>query len=356
MTDRAYLILETGECFPGRWRGGEERAGEVVFNTSHSGYEEIATDPSYFSQIVVMTAPMQGNYGACRSFWESSQLWLQGFVCLQMQQSARDSEWLRRLSDLGIPVVDELDTRQLVLHLREFGTQWGALVCAGTEQDARERAKQLIAERKSLSKDWVRMVSRRQPETRPGKDPRGPRVAVIDFGCKTNILRELELRCSEIKIFPVTSPSVEIREWNPDGILLSNGPGDPADVGLAVETVQELLGWKFIFGICMGHQILGLALGARTFKLRFGHRGANHPVRDTVLNLTYVTSQNHGYSLDHDTLSEEVTVTHVNLNDNTISGIRCLEKKCMSVQFHPESHPGPHDAQELFDYFIKQLV
>lgn len=356
MKEKAFLILESGQCFSGQWLGGEERAGEVVFNTSHTGYEEMATDPSYFSQIIVTTASMQGNYGVDDKVWESSKLWINGFVCLEMQNSRRDSSWLQKLVSHGVPVVDQIDTRQLTLFLRESGTMWGALVRAGDETSARERAKGLISKGRQLDGDWANLVSRKESEDISGDRVGGPRVAVIDFGCKNNILRELRKRCSKVKIFPSRVSVDEIRQWAPDGILLSNGPGDPALVEKSVETVRSLLGWRFIFGICMGNQILGMALGAKTYKLKFGHRGSNHPVRDKILNRIYVTSQNHGYALDPSSLPDGVIVSHVNLNDDTVSGITCVEKKCWGVQFHPESHPGPHDAEGLFDYFIKQLL
>ncbi len=356
LKEKGFLVLASGNCFQGRWLGGSPRAGEVVFNTAHCGYEEIATDPSYYSQIMVMTQPMQGNYGASHSVWESSRLWINGLICLEMQNSPRESHWLHQLTYAQVPVVDHLDTRRLVLHLRDQGTQWGAMVPAVSVAQAQQKAKQLLLATSKGDQDWVYQVSTSEAFEQKGFNSSGPKVAVLDFGCKLNILRELQKRCSLVKVFPSRTSVEEIRHWNPDGILLSNGPGDPAEVKNAVDTVRSLLGWKFIFGICMGHQILGLALGGSTYKLKFGHRGANHPVRDNLLQRIYVTSQNHGYALDPRTLPASVTVTHWNLNDQTVSGLSCWEKKCMSVQFHPESHPGPHDAVGLFDYFIKQLI
>lgn len=352
---RGFLVLESGETYEGEFRGGESRAGEIVFNTSHSGYEEIATDPSYYGQIMVMTAPMQGNYGVSRSVWESRKMWFDGFVSVEMQESQRDSSWRRQLGEAGIPILSDLDTREIVLRLREKGTPWGALVKAGSENEAREVAAKLIKAKQNQDKDWVWAVSRREREVRAGAMPGGPRIAVLDLGTKENILRELTARASEVAIFPSRAKASEIREWKPDGLMLTNGPGDPAEVVGAVETVRELLGWKPIFGICMGHQILGLALGAKTYKLKFGHRGSNHPVRDGLLNTTYVTSQNHGYAVDSETLPKDVRVTHVNLNDQTVSGIECSGRLCFSVQYHPESHPGPHEAVRLFDYFVERM-
>lgn len=355
MGSSGFLVLESGEVFHGTWVGGENRAGEVVFNTSHSGYEEMATDPSYFSQILVMTAPMQGNYGINDLFWESSQFWIQGFVCLDMQGSKRDSSWARRLKEFQIPTMDEVDTRALTLTLREMGTPWGALVKANEVKEAQKKAFELIAEKKAQDSDWVYQVSRRQRQSFVGENEAGPRVAILDLGCKSNIIHELVKRCREVEVFPSRTAAQEIRDWNPDGIMLSNGPGDPADVKMAVDTVKDLLGWRHIFGICMGHQILSLALGAKTYRLKFGHRGANHPIKDEILDRVYMTSQNHGYAVDRESLPVGVKSTHTNLNDHTVAGIQSLTKKCLSVQFHPESRPGPHDAETLFDYFLKHI-
>jgi len=352
---KGYLVLETGEVYTGAWQGGEPRAGEVVFNTSHSGYEEIATDPSYFTQIVVMTAPMQGNYGVENDVWESRRLWIDGFVCLEIQDSERDNAWKKRLIENKIPLVTEIDTRNLVLRLRQ-GTPWGALLPASSEAEARNQAQALIAQRKTMEKDWVYLTSRSEAEVRRGDNMVGPRVAVLDFGAKENILRELQKCCSEIKIFNSRASVQEILDYKPDGIMLTNGPGDPADVKVAVGTVRELLGVKPIFGICMGHQILGLALGAKTYKLKFGHRGSNHPIRDTLLNQIYMSSQNHGYAVEAGSLPPDAVVTHTNLNDGTVAGFYSEKRKFLGIQYHPESCPGPHEASGLFSYFVERMI
>jgi carbamoyl-phosphate synthase small subunit len=362
---QGFLVLETGEIFPG-FRPGDEsaanqklepnldRAGEVVFNTSHGGYEEMATDPSYYSQILVLTAPQMGNYGENDDAWESENIWISGFVCVEMQDSKRDHSWAEKLTKSGVPILTGVDTRKLVFRLRDAGTPWGAIVFSSDATTAQEKATKLIAEQKKKDKDWVHHVAIKAPKLIPGKNLRGPKIAAFDFGCKTNSLRELIARSKEIKVFPPRTPVDEIKAYNPDGIFLSNGPGDPLDVQVAPDTVKQLVGWRFIFGICMGHQILGRALGGQTYKLKFGHRGSNHPIKDSIINKIYMTSQNHGYAVKQDSLPESVQVSHVNLNDHTVAGIYDPSLKIMSVQFHPESHPGPHDAVELFDFFVRQ--
>jgi carbamoyl-phosphate synthase small subunit len=356
-----YLVLKTGEIYQGDWHGQSSgasfnRAGEVVFNTSHSGYEEIATDPSYFSQIVIMTAPMQGNYAVSVNHRESRKIWLEGFITTEVQDSPRDAAWKAELHSAGVPILSGLDTRKIVLRIRELGTPMGALVEAATPELAVQIAMPLIAEKEKQDPDWVHLVSRTKKEVVRGDKASGPRIAVLDYGCKENILRELKKVSREIGIFPSRTLAAELKDWSPDGILLSNGPGDPKDVQVAVETVRDLLGWRPVFGICMGHQILAMALGAKTFRLKFGHRGANHPVRDKLLNRIYVTSQNHGYAVDPTTLPSDVRVTHTNLNDESVEGIESLKLKCLSVQFHPESHPGPNEARDLFNYFTTRML
>lgn len=353
---KGYLVIEGGPVFSGLWQGGEPQAGEVVFNTSHSGYEEMATDPSYFSQMIVTTAPQQGNYSVDRKFWESERVWIKGFICLEIQNSSRDNHWLRRLVENHVPVITDIDTRTIVRYLRDQGTKWGACVKAADEETAKSLAVDLINKAKMIQPDWTLHVCRRFAEDIVGENARGPRVAVIDFGIKENILRELKKRVRELRVFPSNVKSEDVKKYKPDGIFLSNGPGDPENVKEGISTVRDLLGYRFIFGICMGHQVLSLALGGKTYKLRFGHRGSNHPIRDNILGQVYVTSQNHGYNVDMKTLPQGVEVTHINLNDDTVAGIAHKDLKCLSVQFHPESHPGPHDAVGLFDYFVKQIT
>ena len=352
-----FLVLETGHVFKGNFLGGTERAGEVVFNTSHTGYEEIATDPSYFNQILVMTTPMQGNYGASDSVWESARIHIQSMVCVEMQRSsAQEYRWKEKLLSYGIPILSGVDTRSVVLCLREKGTAWGAVVRSSRWQDAQKIASHLIVSAQKMESDWPFMVTTKSVQEIAGDSSKGPRIAVIDFGCKQNIIRNLKKRCSHICLFPSRTTEQEILKWKPSGLLLSNGPGNPADVQKSVETVKNLLGKMFVFGICMGHQILALALGGKTYKLKFGHRGSNHPVKDDLMKKIYITSQNHGYAVVNNSLPSHVQTTHVNLNDGTMEGFFSKQDQCMGIQFHPESCPGPHDAEMLFDLFIKQLV
>ena len=352
----AFLVLETGQCFRGRHWGGGEKAGEVVFNTAHSGYEEMATDPSYFSQIVVMTAPHQGNYAENSDYWESENIWIEGFVCLNIQNSSRDAGWKDKLVRHNVPVLDGVDTRSLTLTLRNHGSIYGAIVESDSEDKAQKKAQVLIQKSKSREKDWPYLISLSSPVLHKGKCAGGPRVAVLDFGCKNNILQELLERCSEVKVFPSRTSPEEITAWKPEGLLLSNGPGNPADVQTAVDTVRSLIGRYFMFGICMGCQILALALGGQTRKLKFGHRGVNHPVKDLLNKQIYITSQNHGYVVVEGSLPSSVQVTHINLNDQTIQGFFSESKKILAVQFHPENHPGPEDSLFLFDSFVQKCA
>lgn len=353
---QTWLILESGESFSGCSYGLFEKAGEVVFNTTHSGYQEVATDPSYCHQIVVMTAPMQGNYGVSSEDSESARVWIEGFVCLQVQDSNRDHSWIEYLNQNQVPILTQVDTRALTLRLRDGGTPWGAIVHAETLQHAKEKALQLISAKKRLSQDWVFEASRKEVAVIPGENLVGPRVVVIDFGAKENILRELKKMSRELVVVPSRTSVKEILSFKPDGVMLTNGPGNPTDVQVAIETVKELIGKIPLFGICMGHQILSLALGAQTYKMKFGHRGANHPIEDKLLGKIYVTSQNHGYAVDRLTLPSDIEVTHINLNDQTVAGFYSSERKLMGIQFHPEACPGPHEAQKLFNKFAEMML
>lgn len=348
-----YLVLDSGPAFPGRLLGTAPGSiGEVVFNTSHSGYEQIASDPSYFQQIVVLTAPQQGNYGWQASALESAKCFIEGLVCVEMQHSPRDSSFADFLLQSGVPILTEISTRDLVVHLRDAGTVLGSIVTATSEAEARRLHADRKSQRATLPSDWPAQVCRQKVEDRSG-NPKAtiPRVAVIDFGCKENILRCLAARAKSVRVFPSRVSVEQILDWAPSGVVLSNGPGDPQLVEGSLATIQALLGRLPVFGICMGHQLLARSLGAKTYKLRFGHRGANHPVRDNLLDRVYMTSQNHGYAVDESSLPDRVQVSHRNLYDGTVQGLVDTDQKWLSVQFHPESHPGPQESEALFDYF-----
>jgi carbamoyl-phosphate synthase small subunit len=361
-TSSGFLVLEDQTIFEGQWTGNSNwtGVGEVVFNTSLVGYQEILTDPSYYQQIIVMTAPEQGNYGVIDSERESEKIWAQGFVCVEFNQSLGSNlpgrgELSDELAKFERPVLSDIDTRTLTIHLRSRGTPWGAMLCAQNRDEALMRANVLIKERKSsVSSDWVYDVSRSKTEMVQGKASRG-RVAVLDYGAKDNIIRSLQKRFKEIAIFNSRASVTEILDWAPNGVMLTNGPGDPATVQNAVETVQALLGQVPVFGICMGHQILALALGGKTYKLKFGHRGGNHPVQDLASQTVYMTSQNHGYAVDKD-LPLGVEVSQINLYDQTVEGIEAVAKKAWSVQYHPEASPGPHESGVLFDRFADRVI
>lgn len=356
-TKPGFLVLESGEVFEGLLFSENlmPKLGEVVFNTSHAGYQEIASDPSYFRQIVVMSAPMQGNYGYRFGDDESKKYWIEGFICLEIQSSRRDHSWIDSLAKQNIPILTGLDTRQLILRTRDLGASLGVICQANSSAEALQIAGPIFKNKDTLRGDWTLHTSRSEVEHKEGKIKNGPRVAVLDFGVKENILRSLVERTSELAIFPSSTKSQLIREWEPDGILLSNGPGDPIEVTQGIQTVKELLGAKPVFGICMGHQVLSLALGGKTFKMKFGHRGGNHPVRDMLLDQIYMTSQNHGYAVDASTLPEGTQITHLNLNDQTVEGFELKSKQAFSVQYHPESSPGPQEAEALFDLFVDRL-
>ena len=349
---KAYLILEDGKVFQGEHLNSCTGIGEVVFNTSHSGYEEMATDPSYFKQILTTTAPMQGNYGVDSKFWESEKVSIAGFLCLEMQNSKRDSSWLDLLTKNNVPVLQGLDTRALTVYLRDRGSIWGGVFTDLNVEEAQNKIE--IEKNKFATKDWTSLVSVGSKAVFEGGNPDGPHLGMLDFGFKKNILRELVQRASKVTVFPSSSTSEEIMMEKIDGLMLSNGPGDPALVEKPVHTISALLGKLPIMGICMGHQLLAQALGLKTFKLKFGHRGANHPIKDLNKNYVYMSSQNHGYAVENKE-TEEIEFTHFNLNDDTVAGLSSVKNKCFSVQFHPESHPGPHEAAYLFDDFIKMI-
>jgi carbamoyl-phosphate synthase small subunit len=370
---KAILALEDGTVFEGQSFGfSGEKSGELVFNTSMTGYQEILTDPSYKGQIVIMTYPLIGNYGINDEDIESQAPKVEGFIikenCSIFSNWRGDkplSDYLIRHHIMG---VEGMDTRALTKHIRLAGAMKAFL---STEDHSRER---LIEKAKNspglIGRDLVKEVTCQNPyewtmtnprrfsnvHLSPSPHPSRHKVVVLDFGVKLNILRSLREWHCEVVVLPASSSAEAALSYHPDGILLSNGPGDPEGVPYAIETVRQLMGKKPIFGICLGHQLLGLAFRGRTFKLKFGHRGANQPVKDLKTGRVMITSQNHGFCVDPDSLNpHEVELTQMNLNDRTLEGMRHKNLPILSVQYHPEASPGPHDTQDLFGEFVKMM-
>lgn len=351
---QARLLLEDGTLFTGSSFGAEaQSAGEVVFNTGITGYQEVLSDPSYCGQIVTMTYPLIGNYGITRDDFEAIRPFIHGFVVRRHEEVP--SNWRaeyslgRLLKEYGIPGISEIDTRMLTRKLRHFGTMRG-LLTTGNER-IEELQERLLGT--TLMRDQVARTSTKSVFSSPGDRER---IVLVDFGAKSGILRELTKRGCDVVVVPHDTTAEEIRRLNPDGIQLSNGPGDPKDVPYAVKMIQELLGEYPIFGICLGHQLFALACGADTSKLKFGHRGGNHPVKELATNRCYITSQNHGYTVLDDTIGgTKLEVTHINNNDRTIEGLKHSEFPAFSVQYHPEAAPGPFDSSYLFDQFLEMI-
>jgi len=365
---KALLALEDGWVLEGESVGSPgETFGELVFNTSLVGYQEILTDPSYKGQIVVMTYPHIGNYGVNFEDEESGHPWVEGFVVKELSPVVSNfraemglDEYLKKHKIVGI---QGMDTRKLTKHLRDHGVKKGGI--STLELDPKKLLKKVQDSPDMVGADWVKAVTCQAPydfdETllagyewpeKTGPKPRRYFTVCIDGGIKRTILRKLNQHGFRVKVVPATSTAEEILALKPDGVFLSNGPGDPAAVTYLIETTRKLVGKIPIFGICLGHQILGHALGGKTYKLKFGHRGGNHPVMDLFTKKIEVTSQNHGFAVAIDSLpKEEVELTHINLNDKTLEGLRHKKHPVFSVQYHPENSPGPHDSDYLFERF-----
>jgi carbamoyl-phosphate synthase small subunit len=372
----AYVLLEDGTRFDGEACGASDPArppavGEVVFTTGMSGYQESLTDPSFAGQLIAFTYPHIGNYGASAQAMESERAWARAAImreaCNSEDAPTAERGWLDWLSDCGVPAISGVDTRSLVKHIREAGSMRGGVF---TSDISELQARDLIEAEPPMAGQDLASVVTPSELTRHG-DGEGPRIAVIDTGIKASMVRELVQRGARISLHPCASSADELLREDPDAIFLANGPGDPAALGYIVETVRELVGKKPVWGICLGHQLLCRAVGLETFKLPFGHHGANHPVRDLQSGRVEITSQNHGFAavgpggartIDSDepvrweTDFGAAALSHVNLYDRTVEGLELLDVPGGTVQYHPEAGPGPHDSLYLFDRFLERIA
>ena len=348
---KARLILENGMIFEGNAFGYlKDSVGEVVFTTGMTGYQEVLTDPSYYGQIVTMTYPLIGNYGINLEDNESDTPKVRGFIVREKCSFPNNfrceiglEDYLKQNKIIGL---EGIDTRALTKVLRNNGTMRGII---SLEHETLEEVKEKISA--FSNRDAVKMVTTKKPYTIEGT---GKHVAIMDFGIKTNIIRNFKKRNCKITVFPMTATAEEVLSVNPDLVFLSNGPGDPEDLTDVIENIKKIVGVKPIVGICLGHQLLALTLGGKTTKLKFGHRGCNHPVKDLERNRVHITSQNHGYVVDE--LPESVIATHLNINDGTVEGMKHTNLPIYSVQFHPESAAGPKDSEYIFDRFMEYAL
>lgn len=352
------IVLADGSEYIGAGFGdaGEDRVCEIVFNTSMAGYQEILSDPSYTCQLVVMTYPLMGNYGMADDDYETCTPTIGGLAVRRYNPHPSNFRCAQTLGQVmeryHIAGVEGVDTRALARSIRDYGSRKALITDADTPLDAALR----ILDSTDVPRDVVDRVSCKKPWTSPAAGPARFHVAAVDCGIKLNIVRSLNARGCDVTVVPYTTGADELLAMKPDGVFLSNGPGDPEDVPGVIELVRALRGRTPIFGICLGHQIISLAYGASTYKLKFGHRGGNHPVRDLDTGRVEITSQNHSYAVDRDSLAgTDLTLTHVNLLDGTVEGVKCERDKVFSVQYHPESAPGPQDSGHLFDRFIAMM-
>jgi carbamoyl-phosphate synthase small subunit len=355
----ALLVLEDGRAFRGRaWGAAGERCGEMVFNTSMSGYQEILTDPSYAGQIVCMTYPLIGNYGVNRADEESSRPWVEGFVVREaspVASSWRSEETLDAyLRRWNVVAIDRVDTRALVRHIRDKGAMRACI--SSLDLDVNSLVEKARASAPMENRELASAVTTAEPYEVAARGEERFRVVCYDFGVKRNSLNELAALGCRVTVVPAGTPASEVLAMKPDGVYLSNGPGDPASMTKVVEEIRSLVSEGVpTFGICFGHQLLGRAFGGDTYKLRFGHRGGNQPVKDIASGRVEITSHNHGFAVSAESLPADVEVTHVNLNDGCVEGMRHKSLPIISVQYHPEAAPGPHDAAHHFQRFVELM-
>ena len=375
---KGKLILEDGTVFSGHLLSDKRATGEVVFNTSMTGYQESLTDPSYCRQLLTLTYPLVGNYGTAELFMQSGKSFVGGFIIGELCPTGESSNWhdehslAEFLRTQEVPCLYDVDTRAVTRHIRAAGTMKGVIVPEDAPQAEIDKLLAVPIRQDVVAEVTTKEVYTLEPLAADGRSAAGiaeaaaagrgaehgaaPHVACLDYGVKLNILRSMQAKGCRLTVFPAGATAEEVLAVNPDGIFLSNGPGDPADVPQAVETIKALLGKKPIFGICLGHQLLARALGAETYKLKFGHRGSNQPVKDLRTGKVAISSQNHGFAVKEASLSGlPLSVTHVNVNDGTVEGMHHTELPVYSVQYHPEASPGPDDNLYLFDEFIANM-